>query len=76
MEIFFTSSNWPRYVSNSLKETDINEHGEDLMSCTNKLISEIVEGTGKQKFLFKRDTIEVRRVISEFLNGSYDGNHC
>ena len=73
MEILFTSLHQIDHASNSLKEIEIKEYGNDLTDYVNRIISEIVERTSKQEFRFKRDTTEVRGVISEFLIGNYDG---
>lgn len=73
MEIKFTSLHQVDHHLNSVEEIDIENQSEDLINYTQRLITEITEGTSKRKFNFRRDTTEVRSVLGQFMEGDYSG---
>lgn len=73
MEIKFTSLHQVDHQLNNVVEIDIKNQSQDLINYTNRLISEITEGTSKRKFKFRRDTTEVRSVLGKFMADDYDG---
>lgn len=72
MEIKFTSLHQIDHLLNSIEEIDISHQSEDLKNYTQRLITEITEGTSRRKFEFRRDTTEVRSIITQFLDENYD----
>lgn len=76
MEIKFTSLHQIDHHLNSVGEIDIQNQSQDLKNYTQRLITEITEGTSKRKFKFRRDTTEVRAVLGQFLDGNYVGKNA
>ena len=73
MDLKFTSLHQIDHHLNSIDEIDISNQSQDLKNYTNRLITEITEGTSKRKFEFRRETTEVRNIIGQFLDTIYDG---
>ncbi len=73
MDLKFTSLHQIDHHLNKIEEIDISNQSQDLRNYTNRLITEITEGTSKRKFEFRRETTEVRNIIGQFLNASYVG---
>lgn len=73
MDLKFTSLHQIDHHLNNIEEIDISTQSQDLKNYTNRLITEITEGTSKRKFEFRRETTEVRNIIGQFLNSMYVG---
>lgn len=73
MEILFCSLHHINHEENNVRVIDIesNENEENIKEYVEKLLIEITHSSNNRLFQFERDTLEVRRTVSEFITGNY-----
>lgn len=73
MEILFCSLHQINHDENNVKAIDIenNENVENIKEYVQRLLIEITSSPNNRLFQFERETLEIRRIIGEFINGEY-----